>query len=277
MGSLIGGLAQAGGAIFGGINSMNAAKSSAAAISAAIQQGLNFGQGVYNTAQQNLSPYVTGGQGALSSLLGFYGLPGGNPGGATAAFNQFTQTPSYQFPLQQGNLALNRQLASTGLIGSGGALKDAIAYNQGYASQGLGGYLSGLSGIAGSGQQAAGTIGQIGSSVLGPLMQGYETQGGAQGAGIIGSANALNQMLSSLLGTPVGGSVGGGGAASATPATSNNILSSLLSGVGGGVSSLFGGSPSSYTGPSAGTLIGSGGSPGTLQGYLGLGSNQYVP
>ena len=248
MGSLVGGLAQTGGAIFGGINSMHAAKAAASAISAAIQQGLNFGQGVYGTAQQNLSPYVTGGQGALSSLLGFYGLPGGNPGGANAAFSQFQQLPSYQFPLQQGNLALNRQLASTGLIGSGGALKDAVAYNQGYASQGLGGYLQGLSGIAGSGQQAAGTIGQIGTGVLGPLMQGYETQGGAQGAGIIGSANALNQMLSNLLGTPVGGSSGGSGGSgggaggSGYPGTANNVFGNI----GNNLASLFGGAPSSY-------------------------------
>ena len=254
MGSLIGGAVSGIGSLVGGFMGSSAAQSSASAIANAIQQGLNFGQGVYGTAQQNLAPWLTGGQSALSSLLGFYGLPGGNPGGATAAFNQFTQTPSYQFPLQQGNLALNRQLASTGLIGSGGALKDAIAYNQGYASQGLGGYLQGLGGIAGAGQGAAGTIGQIGTGVLGPLTQGYTNMGGAQGAGIMGANNAWTNAFSGMIGNTVG---------------NQNFM--------GGISSLFGGQPSSYTGPSAGTLIGSGGSPSTLQGYLGLGQNQYVP
>jgi hypothetical protein len=227
-----------------------AAKGAASAESNAIQQGIDFQKQVYQQGQTNLQPFIGGGQSALSSLLGFYGLPGGNASGATQAFQQFQNTPSYQFPLQQGQLAVNRQLASSGLIGSGAALRDASQLNTGYASAGLQQYLSGLSGIAGSGQSAAGTLLQGGNQAASNLGQLYTNQGAAQASGIIGSNNALQNGFGNALGGLLGAA---------------------------GQTNGFGLGTSSYTGPSANALIGGDGSPSNIQGQLGLGSNQYVP
>lgn len=188
------------GSIGSGILGMGAANKAASQESAAIQHGIDFQQNVYSTGAANLQPFIGGGQSALAQLLGFYGLPGGNASGATQGFGQFQQTPFYTFPQQQGQLAINRQLASSGLIGSGAALKDASQYNTGYASAGLQSYLSGLSGIAGSGQSAAGTLLSGGNQAAQTIGQEYTNQGVAQASGTIGASNALQRGIGGALG-----------------------------------------------------------------------------
>lgn len=175
----------------GGIMGSNAASSAGGAQAAALQNGINFQQSVYNNSSNNLNPYIQGGQGALSQLLGFYGLPGGNIGGTAGAVQNFQNTQMYQFPLQQSQLALNRQLAASGLSNSGAALRDGTQLASGYASAGMGQYLSGLSGIAGAGQSAAGTLAGTGNQAASNIMTGYQGIGNANAAGIVGSNNAL--------------------------------------------------------------------------------------
>ena len=272
MGGIIGGVAAIAGGLMGASASRNASNQQAQQYN----QALGFQQQVYGNTMQNLQPFIGGGQQALSSLLGFYGLPGGNAGGATAAFNQFTGLPSYQFPLQQGQLAMQRQLASSGLIGSGAALRDSNSLAQGYASQGLGSFLSGLGGLANLGQNSAALTGAQGNAAAGTMLQGYTGLGNAQAAGTIGANNALaggiGGALPYLFGTPGSGGMTpgiGGGTSSYGGAFGPN------GGLGGFFSNLFNGG--GYSGPSAGSLIGGQGSPAYLQGQLGLPSNQYMP
>lgn len=211
-GAVVGGLVSAGGSILSGVLGGKAADKAAQAQQQAAQASLDFTKSVYNQGVTNLTPYIGAGQSALKSLLGFYGLPGGNPGGAAAAFNQFTQLPSYQFPLQQGLLQTNRQLAASGLIGSGAALRDATKFAQDYASTGLGTYLSGLGGISGAGSQAAGTLLGQGNTAANTVASAYGYQGNAAANGIVGANNALTSGLQNalpyLVGSPTGG-VGG--------------------------------------------------------------------
>lgn len=208
----VGALASAGSSIAGGIMSGRAAKSAAGQESNAIQQGINLLRQNYGQAQTNLQPFIGGGTSALNTLLGFYGL-GPNPQGAQAGFTQFQQTPFYQFPFQQGMLGLNRGLAASGLIGSGAALKEGAQFASGLASSGLGSYLSGLSGLASSGQTAATSLGQIGQNVGTTALQGFTNQGVAQGAGTVGQSNALSQGLQNAFGplSTFGNSLFGGG------------------------------------------------------------------
>ena len=239
MGGIIGGVAAVGSAIYGGISGSNAAKTAAAQQAQEYQQSLDFTKSVYNTGQQNFQPWIGGGQQALSSLLGFYGLPGGNASGATQGFQQFQNTPYYQFANQQGNLALNRQLASSGLIGSGAALKDAIGYNQGFASQQLGGYLQGLSGLSTLGQSSAGALVGAGNTAANTLLQGYTGLGNAQAAGTIGANNAMNQGIQNslpyLFGTPGTGNSSYGGSGGGTQGGyGGGLVGNVLNGFLGG-------------------------------------------
>lgn len=114
--------------------------------------------------------------------------------------------PGYAFRLEQGNKALSAAARANGTFGSGRYLKDAMAYNQGQASQEFnnsfnrfninrGAKLNTLQSLAGIGQtatnQTAGAAGafgqQLGSNIMGA--------GNAQAAGQVGSANAWANAL----------------------------------------------------------------------------------
>lgn len=90
---------------------------------------------VFGQQQQNLQPYLTAGVTGVNSLTAAL-APGGSltqqftaPTAAEAA-----ATPGYQFQLDQGTQALQRSLAATGGIQSGGAAKSITQYAQGLAS-----------------------------------------------------------------------------------------------------------------------------------------------
>ena len=193
-------VAQAGAGLLGGIMGSNAAKKAAGEAAAVQQLGLDFTKSVYGNAQGNFQPFIARGQDALSQLAGFYGLPGGNAGGAAAAFDAFQQTPAYQFALDQGNLALNRQLAAQGLSNSGAQGRALVQYNQGYASQQFGNYLDQLAKLAGFGQQSAGQLAGIGTDTARTAGQQYGAMGNAHAAGTMGANNAWTQALQGAFG-----------------------------------------------------------------------------
>jgi hypothetical protein len=228
LGSLIGGGLQAFSALQGASDISNAA-----------DQANKFGQGVYNTEQSSLAPYLNTGQGALYSLASLLGIPGataptggstGGVAGATpqSAFQSYTQTPAYQFPLQQGLLSLQQNNAARGLLNSGATAKDLSQYGTGYASQGLNTYLSQLAGVAGGGASAATSLGQTGSNLFGTLSNNLLTSGGAQAAGLAGAVGAFTGQqgaLSPFLNGLNGSSFGGGGASAAgSPGSLQQIL-----------------------------------------------------
>jgi hypothetical protein len=206
----------AAGAIGGGIMSSDAAGSAAKAQENSLSQALGLGQGVYSTAQNNLNPYILTGSNALGDISGLLGIGGATPGNATgsgspgtangnatAAFDAFTKTPYYQFPLQQGIQAMDASGAAKGLTLSGGQMNALQQYGQGYASGQLGNYLNALSALAGMGQSAAGTVGNIGISSAGLGQNALSQSGQAASAGIVGGNNALfgtNGTVSQLSG-----------------------------------------------------------------------------
>lgn len=199
-------------------NSQASGARDAANISAnATTNATNAQMSMYNQTRSDLSPFVTGGQNAFSQLQSFLspggpissllGLGGQDP---TAALRS---TPGYQFAFDQGNQALDRSAASRGLLLSGGQLKDSQTYGQGMADQlygtrlnQLGTYATQLSGVAGTGENAAamtGTAGtaatgQIGQSLLqGANQQGMAVQnaGTANASGYAGAANNIGTLL----------------------------------------------------------------------------------
>lgn len=125
-------------------------------------------------------PFISGGQDAFSALMSSYGLGGESPN-----YDQFFQSPDYQFALQQGELALQRRQSAQGNRLSPGAYKELLSLNQGMSTQHLGNYRSGLQGIAGTGINALG--------MLSGAREGYTARGaqGLQNLGDIGAARYL--------------------------------------------------------------------------------------
>lgn len=202
----------AGAGIYSSNNAASASKSAANQVASAQQNTLDFQQGVYNNTTANLQPYVNTGTSALGALSSLYGLGGGSTttvngqpqSGALAAYNQYTQTPAYQFTLQQGQLGTNRSLAAQGLTGSGAQDKALTQYNQGYASSGFQNYIGQLASLAGLGENSSAQVGSQGNAAAQTIGAANTTSGNALGAGTVGAATAQNAGA-----TQVAGALGG--------------------------------------------------------------------
>lgn len=130
----------------------------------------------------------------------------------------FQASPGYQFRLDEGNKAINHNLASRGMYDSGAALKELDKYNSDQASQEWNNAYSQdatnksrvfnfLQSVAGMGQGATNALSATGAGYANAnanLLTGMgnytgnatQTAGNAQAAGMVGGANALTSGLS---------------------------------------------------------------------------------
>jgi hypothetical protein len=140
---------------------------------------------------------------------------GGDP--SDPAYGSFTQPfdveqfynyadPGYAFELQQGTQSLQNAASAGSGAFSGAALKDLLAYSQGFARTGYndafnryqtqqGNIFSRLSDIAHLGQNAAANVGSQGTALAGNAGQFTSNAGSAAGAGIVGAGNAVGNGL----------------------------------------------------------------------------------
>lgn len=140
------------------------------------------------------------------------GASGANGYGSLAApftLADFQEDPGYEFNLAQGQKALDRTAAAKGDYFSGAASKALQNYSQDYASNEFNNaynrYTSNqtnlynkLSGVAGTGQTAASTLGNLGANAA--TQQGNDLQGAAyyNAAGNVGSVNAYGTGLGAI-------------------------------------------------------------------------------
>lgn len=203
---IVGGAAiAAGGAILGGVISSNGASKAANAQQQAAQDASNTQLEMYNQTRADQTPWRVAGGNAVGALSSYYGLPGadGSPANpnAGAADNALIQSlPGYQFNLQQGNQAVQRNLAAQGLLGSGAAGKALTQYGQGYAQNAANSYLNGLQSIAGLGQTSAQATGQAGMNAANQIGSNQIYAGNAQASGYANQSNAISSGLSGLSG-----------------------------------------------------------------------------
>ena len=196
VGSIIGGVLAARGAQQG-------AELQAGAATTASENQLK----IFQMIQQLMAPYVSLGYGATMPMAQMTGTTeGGNPLTAplTKPFTpgDLTQTPGYQFTLDQGLNATQNALTSTGLGRSGNAVKAATDYASNLASTTYQQQLSNdlvqkqqiynmLAGLVQGGQGAAAGTGGAGMQAQ-TQANALMTGGAAAGAaGITGAANAL--------------------------------------------------------------------------------------
>lgn len=192
--------------IASGVMSSNAAGKAANAQEQAAQDASNTQLTMYNQTRSDQAPWRQAGGSAVGALSNYYGLPGANgvtPNPATTAANDnalIQNLPGYQFNLQQGNQAVQRNLAANGLLDSGAAQKALTQYGQGAATSATGQYLNGLQSLAGLGQTSAGQTGYQGGQAANQIGSNQIYAGNAQASGYANQSNAINQGLSGLTG-----------------------------------------------------------------------------
>lgn len=234
--ALIAGGIAAAGAIGGGIASAVGSSNAANAQKDSAEKAMDLQREIYAQQQRNyeqgredMRPWLEAGRGTLGELMAQ--MQGGYFDRQFDA-SQLANDPGFQFRMQQGQQALERSASARGLLNSGGALKSLQRYSQGLASDEFQnawgrnqeenrGRFNRMAGIAGVGQQAAGTMGNMGaqnSAQMGQFansMSGlYGAQGNASAAQHMGTANAVSggfNTLGSLAMMGMGGYGGMGG------------------------------------------------------------------
>jgi hypothetical protein len=110
-----------------------------------MQQYLQMSQGYGD-------PYRQGGNSALQSYLGSMGL--GGAGARQSALESFQTSPSYQFALNQGLNAQQKNMSAVGGRGSGAEKKALTQYATNLANQEYSQWQQGLAGLTNMGAQA---------------------------------------------------------------------------------------------------------------------------
>ena len=150
-------------------------------------------------AQSQIGPYAAEGAAVAPTINSLLGV-GPNGPDPNAISKILAASPDYQFAQQQGQLAVDRKLASSGLLNSGAAIKDSAEFNQGLATQTLGNYFNRLMGVYTAGQGAA-------TALAGAGTQAITQQGQAQASGAVGVANSLGSLPQNLLYSQLAGNL----------------------------------------------------------------------
>lgn len=192
----------------------------------ALGPAYNNAQGRYQTNYYD--PYSQATQGAPGMQANALGLNGA--AGNEAATNAFQSGPGYQFALDQGLQAIDRNAASRGMLSSGNNTQDILKYSQGLANQEYGNWQNRLGDFSQMGlSSAAGQTGRQNS--LAQLDYGY----GQDQAGVYSNtANNISSLLKpqqQQQQSGIGSAIAGG----------LNLGGSLLGAAGGfgGISKLF--------------------------------------
>ena len=186
----------------------NAAKSAADTQAAATDRANQLIYQMYQEQKGLQEPYRAAGVTAQNRLMDVLGLSG-NTGAADYGIanknftpSDLTTDPSYQFRLNEGLKALDRQAAMRGGLISGGAIKAAQSYGQDQASQeyqnafnryqtNRTNMLQPLGNLVTSGQNAAANLGSAAGSYGTNASNNITSGAAANAAGTVGSANAL--------------------------------------------------------------------------------------
>jgi len=120
---------------------------------------------------------------------------------STPDYNKIlSNLPGYQFQLQQGDQAVQRNLAARGLLQSGAAAKSLETFGQGLASQYAGQYTQGLQNLSQLGEAGAAGVASAGMNAANQIGSNQIYGGNAAAVGAAGVGNAINSGLGGLAG-----------------------------------------------------------------------------
>lgn len=184
------------------------------AASAAQEEQANTALGEYrrqfDVTQENLSPWLEAGTGALSEQQNILGLSGREA--QQKSYDDYSMSPGQEFLRKRGEKAVIRQHLAIGGMG-GGRVRSALnKQGIGFAAQDFGQHYNRLAGISNTGQQTGQQMGQFGQNYAGNAAQQYGLIGNARASGIYGGQQADargNQKFRDTLGT-IGSFFGGG-------------------------------------------------------------------
>jgi hypothetical protein len=182
--------------VAGAAISSNASKSAAETQAAAAGNATQTQWNEYQQTRADQAPWRDAGSQAVGQLSN---ITNGNIS-ATDYAKLIQGLPGYQFQMDQGNQAVQRDLAARGLLNSGAAGKALTQYGQGVASNYSNQYMNYLQSLAGLGQTATQATSAAGTNAANQVGANDIYAGNARASGYVGQANAINAGLSGLVG-----------------------------------------------------------------------------
>lgn len=188
--SLLSGLVTGGANIYG---SQNAAE--------AQNNGILAGIGQQNTTMGNINGLFGAQTGAgNNAFVQLQNLQNGGGNGQAPDYSNFNNSPGYQFAVQQGTQAINRQAAASGSLYTPNTLNTVGQYVTGAASQNYNNYVQQLLQTAGLGGQANASLSQANLTTGSNISQLDQNSGNAEAGGIAGAAGSVGSLVGGLLG-----------------------------------------------------------------------------
>lgn len=194
MAAVTGAVIAAGTAAYSANQQKKAAQGAANAAADGQQLSIAEQQRQFDLTRQDMQPWMQAGQNALGQMQSL------NSGD----FSSFTQSPDYQFALEQGLQGLDRSAAARGSLNTGGHSADVLGYAQGLASQNYGNFYNRLAGLANVGQTTATSLGQFGANAASNIGNAYGNIGNARASSYQARGDA-NSQLGGILGGLAGG------------------------------------------------------------------------
>lgn len=144
--------------VFGGSHNKSSSQQQSTSDSSSNSESGNH---AYDYLMQSLNPQVGTGGAAMGQIGALLGL-GGDKAGADAGYQNFLNSSGYHNIFDQAMKGVTGSAAAKGLLSSGSTLKALQNRGSDLAQQSFGNYLGNLQGLVGSGQSAAGLIGNAG-------------------------------------------------------------------------------------------------------------------
>ena len=180
------------GSLIGSSKASSASKAASAAQSASAEAGIAEQQRQFDAIRELLKPYAEAGTGALQQQQNILGL--GAPGTQEAAYWGFEQSPGFQAMARQGEAGILQSASATGGL-RGGNVQGALAqFRPALLNQFISQQYDRLGGLTSIGQNAAAGVGNAGMQTGTNVANLLQQQGAAQAGGILGQANASQQM-----------------------------------------------------------------------------------
>lgn len=158
------------------------------------EKALNYQMQTDAQNRADFAPFRGMGTNAVNMIGRMYG-----PNGPQQGWQDFLNSPDYQFRLGEGTRALENSAAAKGGLLGGNFARDITQFGQGLASNEFSNYYSRLFGQAQLGAGSTANAANNASAMSGQIGQGYGNIGQANASGMVGAANSLNSGVQNYL------------------------------------------------------------------------------
>jgi hypothetical protein len=194
LGNTLGNVLGAGASIYGAQNAAEAQNNG-------ILAGIGTQQQTMGNINSLWTPQTSVGNAAVATLGNTLGV-----GGGPANYSNFYNMPGYQFAVQQGTQAINRQAAAAGSLYTPNTLDAVGQYVTGTASQNYNNYISQLLQTAGLSTAANTSLTGANLQTGGNISQLQQNSGNAQASGQAAVGSQIGSLVKGLFGSGANGS-----------------------------------------------------------------------